>query len=200
MVTGMAPGEDRGVVGQGHRREGGDGTVAMDGAHLHQAGDIGSLATVGEVVEHVGIRPVEQEGDHVTCPTWLCGNVADDVTVLADEPDAGLGRRWRRAAEELEDGRGHVDEAAGSIDHPERVHPGPGGDEGRPSLHHTQRTVLAEVATLVSPVVRGAVKDHEIRSGGVVEQLCEVLERMGIRVRPAIRVGIGHLVYKVPEV
>jgi hypothetical protein len=60
--------------------------------------------------------------------------------------------------------------------------------------------VLAEVATSVSPVMRGTVKDHEVRGGGMVEELCEVFERMGVGVGPATRMGVGHLLCELPEV
>src|ERR1019366_1378639 len=112
--------------------------MAIGGAHLHQASNVGGFATVGEVVQHVRVRPVDQDGDDMIGYSGLGDDVADDLTVLADEPCRGRGPWWWRTAEELEDRRRHVDQSTGGIDHSESLHPCSGDDEGCSSLHHTQ--------------------------------------------------------------
>jgi hypothetical protein len=116
----------------------------------------------------------------------LGDDVADDLTVLADEPSRRSEPRRCRTAEELEDRRSDIDETTGRLDHPEGLHAGSRGDEGCAGLHHAERPVLAQVTALVAPVVRCAVQDDEVGSRGVIEELGEVVECMGIRVRPAV--------------
>ena len=58
----------------------------------------------------------------------------------------------------------------------------------RPGLHDPERAVLAEVAALVLPVVRGRVEHAEVGRGGRVEELRGLLERERVGV---VRRGAG---------
>ena len=62
-------GEDRGVVGEGDRREPGHRTPFVGGAHVDQASDVGCLAGGRHRVQHVRVHAVEEEADEMTGPT-----------------------------------------------------------------------------------------------------------------------------------
>ena len=104
-----------------------------------------------------------------------------------------------RHAEELEDGRRHVDEAR------RPRHQAIGTDtlaaqhERCACLHDPERAVLAAVAALVLPVVVGRVQDAQVGCRRVVEQLGDVVEREGVRVLVAAGVEVGPLVGKRGE-
>lgn len=61
-------------------------------------------------------------------------------------------------------------------------------------LDHPERSMFAEVAALVPPVMGGRVLHHEVGCRPVVEHLGDVLEGMGVGVGPAPGVGDGPLV------
>ena len=80
----------------------------------------------------------------------------------------GSGRRGRRAAQprSAADRRRDVDEPGRARDEPELRDALAGEHERRPGLHEAERAVLAEMAALVLPVVRGGVQDAEVGRGG----------------------------------
>ena len=92
-------GEDRGVVGEGDRRESGHRPPFVGGAHLDQASDVGCRAGGGHRVQHVRVHAVEEEADEVTGPTT--GGVEHVVAhdaVLAREVVAMSSRARTRGA------------------------------------------------------------------------------------------------------
>ena len=84
--------------------------------------------------------------------------------------------------------RRHVDQSAADVGHPEPRHPGAGDDEGRPRLDDAQRPMLPEVPALVGPVVRRTMDHAEVGRRRMVEELGELLERVGVAVLVATRV------------
>ena len=101
--------------------------------------------------------------------------------------------------EQLQHRRGHVDQAAADIGNPEPRHPGTGDDKGCPRLHDAQRSVLSEVPTLVNPVVGRTVDHAEVRRRGMIEELGELLEGVGIAVLAAPRMPSCALGLKSDE-
>ena len=187
---GMRAGDDRRVVGE---RDGGQRrhrAVTERDAHLDEARDVRRFAARAHVVEHVGVRAVEEERDHVARPLRRIEHVDERFAVLdGDVRAVGAGR----AAEERGDrGRG-VDQAGGAGDHTERLHALAADHHRRAGLHDPDRAVLAEVAALVFPVVRGRVDHAQVGRGRRVEELrgLRVRERVGVVV--AVRVESGPL-------
>ena len=82
---------------------------------------------------------------------------------------------------------------------PSRLDPGAGRDERRSRLHDAERPVLAEVATMVAPVVRGGVQDDEVGCRPVVEELGHVIEGVGVRVVVPGRVGDRRSDARLPK-
>ena len=98
-----------------------------------------------------------------------------------------------RAAEELGDRGRDVDEATGPRHETVVAHALARDHERRAGLHDAERPVLAAVAALVLPVVRGGVQHAQVGRGGMVEELRDVVERERVRVRGARRVRVGAL-------
>ena len=84
-------------------------------------------------------------------------------------------------------------------DHAERLHALAADHHRGAGLHDPERAVLAEVAALVLPVVRGRVDHAEVGRGGRVEELRDLLvgERVGVVV--AVRVEVGPLGVEADE-
>ena len=97
--------------------------------------------------------------------------------------DAVGARAGGIAAEQRGHRRRDVDQAARARDVAVGAHALPRDHERRPRLHHAERAVLAEVAALVLPVVRGGVHHAQVGRRGVVEELRDLLERERVRVR-----------------
>ena len=77
---------------------------------------------------------------------------------------------------------------------PELAHALAREHERRPGLHEPERAVLAEVAALVLPVVRGGVQHAEVGGGGRVEELGDLVERVRVGVLRPVRERVGALV------
>ena len=99
----------------------------------------------------------------------------------------------RRDAEELGHGGCHVHEARCTLDHSVVAHARARDDERRAGLEYPERPVLAAVAALVLPVVRGRVHHAEVGRGGVVEELGRLLERVRVGVGGPLRMRVGQL-------
>ena len=97
-----------------------------------------------------------------------------------------------RAAEQRGDRGRDVDEPAARGHEPVVAHALARDHERRAGLHDAERAVLAEVAALVLPVVRGGVDHAEVGRGRVVEELGDVVERERVRVVGAVRVRVGR--------
>jgi hypothetical protein len=105
----------------------------------------------------------------------------------------------RRDAEQRAQRGCDIDELGAVLDDPERPHALAAEDERRPGLHEPERTVLAEVAPLVLPVVGSRVQNAEVGRGRRVEELRDLFERMGIGVVDPGRVRIRTLFGKGRE-
>ena len=123
-------------------------------------------------------------------------DVVADLAVLAADVRAVVGGS---EAEQLGDRGGDVDEAPGPGHQPVGAHSFPGDDEGRPRLHHVERSVLAAMPALVRPVVGGRVDHAQVGRGGVVEELGDLREPERIRVLAAGRVGVGAFRFQPGE-
>ena len=86
-------------------------------------------------------------------------------------------------AEQGQQGGGHVDQPAMTVDQAQAPDPGPGQDEGGPGLDDAERAVLAPVLRLL---VGGGVEDAEIGGAGMVEDLGRVLPGVGVGIGPPI--------------
>jgi hypothetical protein len=120
----------------------------------------------------------------------LGNDFSDDDTVLVHESRT----RWAAwawgAAEQLEDRGSHIDQSARSINESNWSDACPGRDERRPRLHDAEGAMLTEMTALITPVVSSRVEHEEVRGGGMIEDLCEMVERVRIRVVPST--GIWH--------
>ena len=190
-MAGEAAGEDRRVVGERDRRQAGHRAPLVGGAHRHEARDVRCLARRRHGVEHVGVHAVEQEADDVARPT--AGDVEHVVAHDAVLPGEVVAAVVGRAPEELGDGGRDVDETADARDQAVVAHALARDHERRAGLHDAERAVLAAVAALVLPVVRGRVEHAQVGRGRVVEELRDVVVRVGVRVGGAGRVRIGAL-------
>ena len=188
-MSGVAPGQDGGVVGEGHGRKRRHGPVPVGAAHVHEAGDVGGVTAPGQVIEHVGVGAVQEHGHDVAGPTGLGEKRTQHDAVLVGESGPRAAPRCRGAPEQRQDRGGDVDQSARVVDQPARGDAGTGGDERRPRLDDAQRPVLTEVATLVTPVMRRRMQDDEIGRRGVIEELCHVIEGVRIRIVVSGRVG-----------
>jgi hypothetical protein len=80
-MAGMAAGQDRGVVRQGHGRERGQSSVPACGPGVDQTRHVGGFAAIDQVVEHIGIRPVPEEPDQMPGSTRSLDEGFDDGAV-----------------------------------------------------------------------------------------------------------------------
>ena len=183
-MAGMRAGDDRRVVGERDRRQRRHRAVTERDAHLDEPRDVRRFAARAHVVEDVGVRAVEEERDHVTRALRRVEHVDEHFAVLHRDVRA-VGAR--RAAEERGDrGRG-VDQPGRAWDHAERLHALAADHHRRAGLHDPDRAVLAEVAALVFPVVRGRVDHAQVGRGRRVEELRGL--RVGERVGVVVAVG-----------
>ena len=190
-MPGVAAGEDRRVVRERDRRHAGDRAPLVRRAHLDEAGDVRRLARGRERVEHVGVRAVEQEADHVARAAVAVVSSSTSVRASPSWPARYVPSAQRRDAEELGDRGRDVDEAGRARHQAVVAHALARDHERRARLHHAERPVLAPVAALVLPVVRGGVDDAQVGCGGMVEELGGLLEREGIGVVAPAR-GAGR--------
>jgi hypothetical protein len=190
-MAGKRAGDDRRVVRERDGRQARHRAVLEREAHVEHALDVWRFAAGDHVVEHVGVRAVEQEPDHVAGTLVRIEKVGQRLAVL----HAQIGPVVARGAPEQRADRGRdVDEARCLRHHPELPNALAPEDERGAGLHDAQRTVLAEVPALVLPVVGGGVQHTEVRGGGRVEQLRDVLERKRVGVLGAVGVRVRALV------
>ena len=142
----------------------------------------------------LGLRAVEQEADDMTRrPLGRIEHVVAHDAVLAARIASTVAVE-RRAAEQRRDGGRDVDEPAAARGTSPRLRDAPARDhERRPGLHDAERAVLADVAALVLPVVRGGVQHAQVGRGGRVEELDDLLEGVRVGVVGAVRVQVGEL-------
>ena len=109
------------------------------------------------------------------------------VGVLARFPGGtaatGSDARVRLDPEQGQEGRGHVDQPAVTVDHAQSPDARPGQDERGPGLDHTEGTVLTAMIHLV---VGGGVQDAEVGGAGMVEDLGDVFPGIGVAVGPPV--------------
>jgi hypothetical protein len=178
-----------------------DRPVPQAGSHGQQPGQVGCLARRHHVVEHVGVGAVPQEADHVLGRFAVVEQLGQHLAVLAGQHGVvarGTGRAHTvgggLGAQQGEHRGRHVDEAARAGDEPLRLHAGARQHERGPHLHDAERAVLAPLAALVLPVVRGRVQAQDVRCGRVVEQLGDVLVGVGVRLLGAAGPAVVELV------
>ena len=123
-------------------------------------------------------------------PTGEVEDVVADVAVLAVHVRPVVGGS---ETEQLRDRGGYVDESPCPRHQPVGAHPFPRDDEGRPRLHHVERSVLTAMPALVLPVVGGGVDHAQVGRGGVVEELGDLREPERVRVLAAGGVGVCAL-------
>ena len=195
VMPGMRAGDDRRVVRERDRRQRRHRAVTERDAHLDEPRDVRRLAPRGHVVEDVGVGAVEEEPDDVLRALAR----VEHVDERARRP-APRGTCRRRAARSRAAPRSwarcrRAGPPAGST--PSWLHALAADHQRRAGLHDADRAVLAEVAALVLPVVRGRVDHAQVGRGGRVEELGDLLEgervgvvaAVGVQVRPARRRG-----------
>ncbi len=135
-MTRMASGDDRRVVRQGDRGQARHRTVLVAGAQPHEARHVRRFAACRHVVEHIRIRTVEQESDHVLRATALhVEHVEAHFAVLTREVGAiGMGRR----AEEVQDRGRHINEAPAARHETVVAHALARDHERSSRLHHAE--------------------------------------------------------------
>ncbi len=194
VVPGETAGHHRRVVGERDRREPGHRTVLVRGAHLEQAGDVrrtrrgrpcrrarwSSCRRRGRRRRGAAARPKDRAASVRTSPSWPARCVA-----------VGVGRA-ARAARGASARRRPCGPTRGT--RPSARTPLPASSERRPGLDDPERAVLAAVAALVLPVVRGRVQDAEVGRGRVVEELRDVVVGEGVGVLAPVGVRVGELV------
>ena len=188
MVAGVRAGEDRRVVGERDRRQRRHRAVPERGAHLDQAGDVRRLAARGHVVEHVGVRAVEEEADDVTADARPGRGRRSRTAPSWTGEVRGRRRGARSRAARRSSGATSTRRAARGDDAVGARTPLPAITNGARRLHEPERAVLAAVAALVLPVVGGRVDDAEVGRGRRVEELRDLVEGEGVGVG---RAGAG---------
>ena len=98
-----------------------------------------------------------------------------------------VGARDRSDAEKRRDRGSDVHQAARAVDHAELRDAGAGDDKRSARLHDVDRTVFADVAALITPVVRRRMQHAQVGCGRVVEQLRHLLVPVRIAVGGARR-------------
>ena len=192
VVTRVAPGEDRRVVRERHRRHarrsrptrtpcpsrsGGRRSAPRRSRRACRA-RWGSRRRAGSRRRDAGVAVTgfEHVGAHLAV---LTGEILTVGT--------------RRDAEELGDRGRDVDEARRPRDETVVADALARDHERRPRLQHAERPVLTPVAALVLPVVRSRVDDAQVGCRGMVEELGGLLERERIGVVAPGRVRVGEL-------
>ena len=191
-MAGEAAGEDRRVVGERDRREPGHRAPLVRGAHLDRAGRRsaprprrpsrtarwGSRRRTGSRRRGAAARRRGRARRSRTTPSWP-----------ARWWPSSSGAQPRSSAMRGRD----VDQAAGARHEPVVAHALARDHERRAGLHDAERAVLAAVAALVLPVVRGGVQHAQVGRRRMVEELRDVVERERVRVGVARRVRVGAL-------
>ena len=199
VVAGMRAGDDRRVVGERDGRQRRHRAVAERDAHLDEARDVraprrarpcrrarwSSCRRTGSRRRGAGARAGSSTS--VERVAVLHGEVACPSASAARSRAAR--RSWAR--------RRRGAPRAGT--RPSVAHALAADHERRPRLHEPERAVLAEVAALVLPVVRGGVEHAEVGRGGRVEELGDLVERVRVGVVGAVRVRVGALVVEADE-
>ena len=170
-MAGVRAGDDRRVVRERDGRQRRHRAVAERDAHLDEARDVRRLAARAHVVEHVR-SSCRRTG---TPTTWLRTLAPGRARRASGSPswhrDVACRRARRRAAEERGDRGCGVDEAGRAGITPSDFTPLPPITIGARACTIPMRAVLAEVAALVLPVVRGGVDHAQVGRGGRVEEL-----------------------------
>ena len=190
---GMRAGEDRRVVRERDRRQRRHRAVPERDAHLDEARDVRCFAARGHVVEHVGVGAVEQEADDVTAGRSIGSSRSSSARAVLDRRGSGRRARGAQPSSAAIVGATSTSRAARGMS-AELAHALAADHERRARLHDAERAVLAEVAALVLPVVRGRVEHAEVGRGRRVEELGDLVVGVRVGVVGPVRVGVGLLV------